>query len=76
DQGGCVETIRPTTHQYPIYKKYGVLHYGVTNMPSLVSRTATHSLCLASLPYVSRIAGLGIERAFQEDGGLQKAALF
>ncbi|HEX5037208.1 MAG TPA: alanine dehydrogenase [bacterium] len=51
DQGGCIETIRPTTIKKPIFLKYGVLHYGVTNMPSMVPRTATEALARATLPY-------------------------
>lgn len=56
DQGGCVETIRPTTHSDPVYTVHGVLHYGVTNMPAAVPRTATMALCDATLPYVLRLA--------------------
>ena len=56
DQGGCVETIRPTTLKDPVYKKYGVLHCGVTNLPSLAARTATEALSRATLPYVLKIA--------------------
>ncbi len=52
DQGGCVETIRETTLKDPVYKRYGVLHYGVTNIPSLVPRTATEALSAATLPYI------------------------
>lgn len=54
DQGGCIETTRPTTLKNPVFKKYGVLHYGVTNIPSLVPRTATEALSQAILPYVSK----------------------
>lgn len=52
DQGGCIETIRPTTINKPVFLRYGVLHYGVTNMPSMVPRTATEALSRATLPYV------------------------
>jgi len=55
DQGGCIETIRPTTLKNPVFKKYGVLHYGVTNIPSLVPRTATESLSSALLPYLLKM---------------------
>ncbi len=52
DQGGCAETSRPTTHDAPVYTKYGVTHYCVTNMPALVSQTSTYALSNAILPYV------------------------
>lgn len=61
DQGGCVETIRPTTHSAPVYTVHGVLHYGVTNMPGAVPRTATMALCDATLPYVLRLAERGLD---------------
>jgi alanine dehydrogenase len=70
DQGGCVETSRPTTHQQPTYVVEGVVHYCVTNMPGAVGRTSTIALCNATLPYALRIAGLGYERAAAEDPGL------
>jgi alanine dehydrogenase len=72
DQGGCVETIRPTTLKNPIYKRYGILHYGVTNIPSLVPRSATEALSLATLPYVLKIAGEGLDRAMASDPGFKK----
>lgn len=56
DQGGCFETSRPTTHSDPIYSLDGVIHYCVTNMPSIVSRTSTFYLSNEILPYVVRIA--------------------
>jgi len=56
DQGGCSETSRPTNHDSPVYKVNGVLHYCVTNMPSLVSGTSTSSLSNAILPYVLKVA--------------------
>ncbi len=56
DQGGCVETIRPTTHDDPVYVVDGVVHYGVTNMPGAVGRTSTQALCHATQPYVIRLA--------------------
>lgn len=56
DQGGCSETSRPTNHDKPIYNSNGVLHYCVTNMPSLVSQTSTYSLSNAILPYVLKLA--------------------
>lgn len=56
DQGGCSETSRPTTHDAPVYNAYGVIHYCVTNMPSLVSQTSTYSLSNTILPYVLMVA--------------------
>jgi alanine dehydrogenase len=57
DQGGCVATIRPTTHSRPVYMEAGVLHYGVTNMPGAVAGTSTYALTNVTLPYVRRLAG-------------------
>jgi alanine dehydrogenase len=70
DQGGCVETSRPTTHQQPTYIEEGVVHYCVTNMPGGVPRTSTIALCNATLPYAITIAGKGYQRAAAEDAGL------
>jgi alanine dehydrogenase len=62
DQGGCVETARPTTHAEPTYIVDGVVHYCVTNMPGAVGRTSTQALCNATLPYLRELAGLGADR--------------
>jgi alanine dehydrogenase len=70
DQGGCIETARPTTHQQPTYMVDGVVHYCVTNMPGAVGRTSTIALCNATLPYALRIASKGYEKAAAEDPGL------
>ena len=59
DQGGCIETIRPTTVFEPTYRVGGVLHYGVANMPALVPRTSTFALTNATLPYVLQLAAKG-----------------
>ncbi|MEZ0266363.1 MAG: alanine dehydrogenase, partial [Phycisphaerae bacterium] len=67
DQGGCVETARPTTHASPTYVVEGVVHYCVTNMPGAVGRTSTIALCNATLPYAVKIANFGYERAASED---------
>ncbi|MDE2088992.1 MAG: FAD-dependent oxidoreductase, partial [Gammaproteobacteria bacterium] len=69
DQGGCVETMRPTTYADPTYAWEGVIHFGVTNMPGAVPRTATQALSAVLLPYVLRMAEQGWER----DPPLQKA---
>lgn len=69
DQGGCVETTRPTTHTQPTYVVDGIVHYCVTNMPGAVGRTSTYALCNVTLPYVLRIAKLGLAGAMQADPG-------
>lgn len=70
DQGGCVETIRPTTHDEPTYVVDGVIHYGVANMPGGVPRTSTLALTNATLPYAMKLAHLGWRRACFEDRAL------
>jgi alanine dehydrogenase len=70
DQGGCIETSRPTTHASPTYTVDGVVHYCVTNMPGAVPRTSTFALNNATLPYVKALADKGWERATAEDRGL------
>jgi alanine dehydrogenase len=70
DQGGCIETSRPTTHQQPTFIAEGVVHYCVTNMPGAVGRTSTMALCNATLPYAQTIANKGFERAAADDPGL------
>jgi alanine dehydrogenase len=70
DQGGCFETIRPTTHHEPTYVVDGIVHYGVTNMPGAVSRTSTFALTNATLPYVAALAVDGLDAAIARDPGL------
>ncbi|MCC7292334.1 MAG: alanine dehydrogenase [Phycisphaerales bacterium] len=70
DQGGCCETIRPTTHDDPVYEVDGVVHYGVANMPGAVGRTSTFALTNATLPYVLKLADLGYKAACKADAGL------
>jgi alanine dehydrogenase len=70
DQGGSVETSRPTTHQNPTFVVDGVVHYCVANMPGAVGRTSTIALCNATLPFALRIANKGYEKAAAEDPGL------
>jgi alanine dehydrogenase len=74
DQGGCVETIRPTTHSQPTYVLHDVIHYGVANMPGAVPRTSTFALTNTTLPYVEKIAALGAEEAVRRDGALAEGA--
>jgi alanine dehydrogenase len=70
DQGGCVETIHPTTHQDPIYEVDGIIHYGVGNMPGGVPRTSTLALTNATLPYAARLARQGWVEACRSDPAL------
>src|SRR6185436_2495982 len=70
DQGGCIETVHPTTHAEPTFVIDGVIHYCVANMPGAVPRTSTWALTNATLPYVRALAGLGWEEAFRQDSGL------
>jgi alanine dehydrogenase len=72
DQGGCVETIRPTTITDPIYVVHGVVHYGVANMPALVPRTSTFALTNATLPYVVELARKGLAAALRGNPALAK----
>jgi alanine dehydrogenase len=71
DQGGCVETIKPTTHDNPIYFVDEVLHYGVANMPGGVPRTSTLALTNATLPYGRTLARLGWQEACRRDPALR-----
>jgi len=72
DQGGCVETIRPTTLLDPVYVVSGVVHYGVANMPALVPRTSTFALTNATLPYALELAAKGAAAAVRENPALAK----
>jgi len=72
DQGGCIETSKPTTHQNPVYVEEGVIHYCVTNMPGAVPNTSTMALTNATLPYLLKIAKLGVENAARQDGAVRK----
>lgn len=71
DQGGCIETIRPTTHSNPTYVIDGIVHYGVTNMPGAVAGTSTYALTNETLPYVIKLANLGYPKALIEDSVLR-----
>ena len=72
DQGGCVETIKPTTHENPTYVVDGVIHYAVANMPGAVPRTSTLALTNATLPYAVQLANKGWQRALRESPALLK----
>ncbi|MFN7530481.1 MAG: alanine dehydrogenase, partial [Gemmatimonas sp.] len=72
DQGGCVETIKPTTHENPTYTVDGIIHYGVANMPGAVPRTSTLALTNATLPYTLQLANKGWKQALKDNGALLK----
>ena len=72
DQGGCVETIKATTHENPVYTVDGVIHYGVANMPGGVPRTSTLALTNATFPYAMKLANMGWKAALASDAGLLK----
>lgn len=72
DQGGCFETSRPTSHADPVYEVDGILHYCVPNIPGAVPRTATYALSNTTLPYIRKVADLGLDTALRSDPALQR----
>jgi alanine dehydrogenase len=72
DQGGCIETARPTSHSDPTYLVDGVIHYCVTNMPGAVPRTSTYALSNVTLPYAQKLADQGFDAAVRNDAALAK----
>jgi alanine dehydrogenase len=72
DQGGCLETTRPTTHSHPTYIEEGVVHYCVTNMPGAVAGTSTYALTNETLPYIRQLADLGWREACRRHEPLRK----
>jgi alanine dehydrogenase len=70
DQGGCIETIHPTSHSDPTYVVHGVVHYAVPNIPGAVPRTSTYALSNATLPYVLKLAEHGLAEAVRQDAAL------
>lgn len=72
DQGGCVETTKPTTHEDPVYIIDDVVHYSVANMPGAVPYTSTMALTNVTLPYAVKLANLGWEEACRQDATLEK----
>lgn len=72
DQGGCIETCRPTSHQNPTYEVDGVIHYCVPNMPGVVPRTSTYALTNVTLKYGSMLAAMGVEDAVAKNKALLK----
>jgi len=72
DQGGCIETSRPTTHSNPTYQEEGVIHYCVPNMTGVLGRTATHALNNASWPFIQLVAEVGLEKALEQNSALKR----
>jgi alanine dehydrogenase len=73
DEGGCVETSRPTMHDRPSYVEEDVIHYCVPNMPGIVARTATHGYVNVATAYIEKIANLGVEKAIQDYPAIEAA---
>ena len=72
DQGGCIQTSKPTSHSEPTYKLHGVLHYCVTNMPGAFARTSTFALTNATLPYAMEIANKGYQKALISNAAIAR----
>ncbi len=72
DQGGCIETCKPTTHENPIFTVNGIIHYCVANMPGAVPVTSTEALTNATIPYILQLANLGLEEAVVKNSALNK----
>ena len=73
DQGGCVETTRPTSHSEPVFIEEDVVHYCVANMPGAVGRTSTFALCNVTLPWALKLANLGVMEAAERDVAIRDA---
>ena len=71
DQGGCIATSRPTTHDNPTFEAEGVVHYCVINVPGVVGRTATHAFLNAAWPFIDRVSGQGLEAAVADSAALE-----
>jgi alanine dehydrogenase len=71
DQGGCIETARPTTHENPTYLFNQIVHYCVTNMPGACARTSTQALTNATMDYALILANKGYKNALKENAGLR-----
>jgi alanine dehydrogenase len=74
DEGGCIETSRPTTHENPTYVEEGVVHYCVPNIPAAVARTSTYAFLNAAFPYIEQIAAQGIDTAIAENPAIERGA--
>jgi alanine dehydrogenase len=73
DQGGCVETSRPTTHEHPTFVEEGMVHYCVPNIPGVVARTASHVFLNAALPYILEVANNGIDDVIKQNSSIEMA---
>ncbi|MBM4380565.1 MAG: hypothetical protein FJ086_14915, partial [Deltaproteobacteria bacterium] len=73
DQGGCIETCKPTTHDNPTYVKHGVIHYCVANMPGAVPQTSTYALNNVTQRYAQKIANMGVVEAIHSDKAIARA---
>jgi len=71
DEGGCVETSRPTTHEHPTFIEEGIIHYCVPNMPGVVARTSTNAYINSALPYILELANNGIEASIEENAAIR-----
>jgi alanine dehydrogenase len=74
DEGGCIETSRPTTHEYPTFLEEGIIHYCVPNIPSVVARTATYAFLNAAFPFILEIANKGVDEAVRSNTAIEKGA--
>ena len=73
DEGGCVETSRPTTHEHPTFIEEGVIHYCVPNMPGVVARTSTNAYINSALPYILELANKGIEESIAQNPAIRNS---
>jgi alanine dehydrogenase len=74
DEGGCVETSRPTSHEHPTFIEEGVIHYCVPNIPSIVARTSTYAFLNAAFPYIQEIASKGAQQAIADNPAIERGA--
>jgi alanine dehydrogenase len=75
DEGGCIETSRPTTHEHPTFIDEGIIHYAVPNMPSVVARTATYAYLNAALPFIQQLADHGVEEAILDNPAIEHGVI-
>jgi alanine dehydrogenase len=72
DEGGCVETSRPTTHDHPTFVEEGIIHYCVPNMPGVVARSSTHAYVNSAMPFILEMADKGVEAAIDQNSAIEK----
>lgn len=75
DEGGCVETSRPTSHDRPTFIEEGITHYCVPNIPSIVARTSTHAFLNAAYPYILEIANKGVDKALEDNPAIESGTV-